>query len=120
MDPAEKNRSIEFIYQHDGLSPAYVLSLESKFIILWIIIQSRRVCYEVSMLNVSQIDSGIPMKEKITSVVDGKDFAAKIQIQDAAYQIDNYHINPPNKKLMDILNQIIQFRNKNKKSYWQA
>ena len=39
------------------------------------------------MLNSSHIDMCIPTKEQLTSVVYGKEFSAKIHMQDEAYEI---------------------------------
>ena len=47
--------------------------------------------------------------------MDGEDLAENMHIQDAAYQFDNYHTQPPNKTRMDIFNQIIQFLKSNNK-----
>ena len=68
------------------------------------------------MLNPSQLDMGIPTKEKLTFLVDGEELAANIQMQYTAYQLDNYQIKSPNKTGMDIFNHIIQFRKENNKS----
>ena len=43
------------------------------------------------MINISHIDLVIPTKEQLTLVVDVRDLASNMQMQDAAYQLDNYH-----------------------------
>ena len=91
MEPADNNRSVKTIGQHGDFSPACVLALESEFSILKTNIQSVRVCYKVSMINISHIDLVIPTKEQLTLVVDVRDLASNMQMQDAAYQLDNYH-----------------------------
>ena len=78
--------------------------------------QSMRVFYGVAMLNPSHIDMVISINDQLKLVVDGKELASKIHIQDTAYQIENYHIKPPTKTGMDLLNYIIKFRKNNKKS----
>ena len=97
MEPAKKKRVVEIIDQHDGLITACVLALESEFSILQKNIQSIRVCYEVTILNPSQIGMGIPTKYQLTLIMDGKELASNMQMQDATYQVDKYHSNPPNK-----------------------
>ena len=59
---------------------------------------------------------GIPTKEQLTLLVDGKQLAENMQMQDANYQLDNYQFKKPNKKGIDILIHIIHFHNKNIKS----
>ena len=73
-----------------------------------------RVCYEVNMLNPSHIDMDIPTKDQLTSLVDGKELAAKRKIQDSNYHIDNYQLKSPKKTGMDLFNQTIQFRKNHK------
>ena len=50
------------------------------------------------MINPSHIDTGIPIKEQLTSVVDVEEFSEKIHMQDTAYQLVKYQLNPPKKK----------------------
>ena len=50
---------------------------------------------------------GILTKEKLKLLVDGEELAANIQMQDAAYQLDKYKLNTPNKTGVDLFNHII-------------
>ena len=74
-----------------------------------------RVFYGVAMLNPSHIDMVISINDQLKLVVDGKELASKIHIQDTAYQIENYHLKPHNKTGIDLFNHMIQFCNNNNK-----
>ena len=67
------------------------------------------------MLNISHIYMVIPTKEEFTLLVESKELAENMKMHDAAYQIENYHLKPHNKKGIDLFNHMIQFCNNNNK-----
>ena len=117
MYPSENKRDIEIIDQPGGFSPACVLALESECSILQTNIQSIRVCYEVVMLNQFHIYIGIPLKEQLSSVVNGKELAKNMQVQYATYNLENYHLKPPNKTGIYLFIRMVQFRKNNNRYY---